>query len=84
MQAAVRPPTFVFFVNDAQLFPELYRRYMEKQIRKNVGYPGTPIRLIWRSKQKNVERERERSTQRKTNLSASSHTPRALAGSSIQ
>ncbi|KAL3683911.1 hypothetical protein R1sor_001933 [Riccia sorocarpa] len=51
-QAAVRPPTFVFFVNDAKLFPELYRRYMEKQIRSNVGYPGTPIRLLWRSKKK--------------------------------
>ncbi|CAM6129982.1 unnamed protein product [Calypogeia fissa] len=55
-QAAIRPPTFVFFVNDAKLFPELYRRYMEKQVRANVGYPGTPIRLLWRSKKK-VERE---------------------------
>ncbi|BFI29580.1 GTPase [Marchantia polymorpha subsp. ruderalis] len=51
-QAAIRPPTFVFFVNDAKLFPELYRRYMEKQLRANVGYPGTPIRLLWRSKKK--------------------------------
>ncbi|KAG6550776.1 hypothetical protein Mapa_007680 [Marchantia paleacea] len=51
-QAAIRPPTFVFFVNDAKLFPELYRRYMEKQLRVNVGYPGTPIRLLWRSKKK--------------------------------
>ncbi|KAL2635903.1 hypothetical protein R1flu_007382 [Riccia fluitans] len=56
-QAAVRPPTFVFFVNDAKLFPELYRRYMEKQLRSNVGYPGTPIRLLWRSKKK-TERQK--------------------------
>ncbi|CAL9115858.1 unnamed protein product [Musa textilis] len=49
-QAAVRPPTFVFFVNDAMIFPETYRRYMEKQLRKDAGFPGTPIRLLWRSR----------------------------------
>ncbi|CAA7395421.1 unnamed protein product [Spirodela intermedia] len=51
-QAAIRPPTFVFFVNDAQLFPETYRRYMEKQLRSDAGFPGTPIRLLWRSRRK--------------------------------
>ncbi|CAN1354788.1 GTPase Der [Linum perenne] len=51
-QAAIRPPTFVFFVNDANLFPETYRRYMEKQLRANAGFPGTPIRLLWRSRKK--------------------------------
>ncbi|KAE9616578.1 putative GTP-binding protein EngA [Lupinus albus] len=49
-QAAIRPPTFVFFVNDAKLFPETYRRYMEKQLRTDAGFPGTPIRLLWRSR----------------------------------
>ncbi|VFQ65953.1 unnamed protein product [Cuscuta campestris] len=51
-QAAIRPPTFVFFVNDAKLFPETYRRYMEKQLRSNAGFSGTPIRLLWRSRRK--------------------------------
>lgn len=51
-QAAIRPPTFVFFVNDAKLFPETYRRYMEKQLRTDAGFPGTPIRLLWRSRRK--------------------------------
>ncbi|CAL9750856.1 unnamed protein product [Musa acuminata subsp. burmannicoides] len=51
-QAAIRPPTFVFFVNDAKLFPETYRRYMEKQLRKDAGFPGTPIRLLWRSRRR--------------------------------
>ncbi|MCO5590662.1 hypothetical protein L7F22_044636 [Adiantum nelumboides] len=51
-QAAVRPPTFIFFVNEAQLISDVYRRYMEKQVRANVGYRGTPIRLLWRSKKK--------------------------------
>ncbi|KAM7278285.1 hypothetical protein ACFE04_005419 [Oxalis oulophora] len=51
-QAAIRPPTFVFFVNDAKLFPETYRRYMEKQLRTDAGFAGTPIRLLWRSRKK--------------------------------
>lgn len=51
-QAAVRPPTFVFFVNDPKLFPETYRRYMEKQLRSGVGFAGTPVRLLWRSRRK--------------------------------
>ncbi|KAL8156457.1 uncharacterized protein LOC141668392 isoform X1 [Apium graveolens] len=51
-QAAIRPPTFVFFVNDAKLFPDTYRRYMEKQLRTDAGFPGTPIRLLWRSRKK--------------------------------
>ncbi|KAJ7535601.1 hypothetical protein O6H91_12G039800 [Diphasiastrum complanatum] len=51
-QAAIRPPTFVFFVNDAKLFPEDYRKYVHKHLRQNVGFPGTPIRLLWRSKTK--------------------------------
>lgn len=51
-QAAIRPPTFVFFVNDAKLFPETYRRYMEKQLRSDAGFAGTPIRLLWRSRKK--------------------------------
>lgn len=52
LQAAIRPPTFVFFVNDAKLFPETYRRYMEKQLRSDAGFSGTPIRLLWRSRRK--------------------------------
>ncbi|XP_052192362.1 uncharacterized protein LOC127801364 isoform X2 [Diospyros lotus] len=51
-QAAIRPPTFVFFVNDAKLFPETYRRFMEKQLRSDAGFSGTPIRLLWRSRRK--------------------------------
>ncbi|XP_020099745.1 uncharacterized protein LOC109718134 [Ananas comosus] len=51
-QAAVCPPTFVFFVNDAKLFPETYRRYMEKQLRSDAGFAGTPIRLLWRSRRR--------------------------------
>ncbi|KAL5708141.1 hypothetical protein ACHQM5_018968 [Ranunculus cassubicifolius] len=56
-QAAIRPPTFVFFVNDPKLFSETYRRYMEKQLRTDVGFAGTPIRLLWRSRRKTGREE---------------------------
>ena len=35
-QAAVRPPTFVMFVNDAKLFNEPYRRFITRQLREQV------------------------------------------------
>ncbi|KAK9079072.1 hypothetical protein SSX86_000742 [Deinandra increscens subsp. villosa] len=65
-QAAIRPPTFVFFVNDAKLFPETYRRYMEKQLRSDAGFLGTPIRLLWRSRKKS---EREPGKQKRATTS---------------
>lgn len=65
-QAAIRPPTFVFFVNDAKLFPDTYRRYMEKQLRSNIGFPGTPIRLLWRSKKKTDKKFKEKEKERVT------------------
>lgn len=49
-QAGTRPPTFVLFCNDASLFGPEYKRYMERQFRENIGYPGTPLRLFWRGK----------------------------------
>ncbi|KAG7035859.1 der [Cucurbita argyrosperma subsp. argyrosperma] len=66
-QAAIRPPTFVFFVNDAKLFPETYRRYMEKQLRTDAGFPGTPIRLLWRSRKKMEKNEGKATTKAQTN-----------------
>ena len=49
-QASTRPPTFVFFVNDPKLFPDTYKRYMERSLRDNIGFPGSPIRILWRGK----------------------------------
>jgi GTP-binding protein len=36
----VRPPTFVMFVNDTKMFSEQYRRFMEKQLRTQIGFDG--------------------------------------------
>ncbi len=52
-QSSVRPPTFIIFVNNRELFHFSYERYIENQLRKSYGFEGTPIRFIHR------ERDRE-------------------------
>jgi len=49
-QVRSQPPTIALFVNDPQRFTENYRRYMEAQFRKHLGFTGTPMRLLWRGK----------------------------------
>ncbi|CAG7877813.1 unnamed protein product [Brassica rapa] len=68
-QAAIRPPTFVFFVNDAKLFSDTYRRYMEKQLRTDAGFAGTPIRLLWRSRKRSDKNGGGGGTMRMSSLS---------------
>ena len=50
-QATTKPPTFVVFVNDKELFHFSYERYLMNQIRKEFGLTGTPIRMIVREKE---------------------------------
>ncbi len=53
-QVAVKPPTFVIFVNDKDLMHFSYTRYIENQIRETFGFKGTPLRFIIRErKEKN-------------------------------
>ena len=49
-QATTKPPTFVVFVNDKDLFHFSYERYLINQIRKEFGLVGTPVRMIIREK----------------------------------
>ena len=49
-QASTNPPTFVFFVNRADLFHFSYQRYLENQFRDTFGLEGTPVRFIIREK----------------------------------
>ncbi|KAK9803201.1 hypothetical protein WJX73_002761 [Symbiochloris irregularis] len=51
-QAGAQPPTFVMFVNDVKLFEDDYKRYLEKQLRENAGFQGSPIRIVFRGKPK--------------------------------
>lgn len=49
-QVSVKPPTFVFFVNKADLFHFSYQHYIENNLRQTFGFIGTPIRFIIREK----------------------------------
>ncbi len=51
-QAETHPPTFIFFVNDAQRVTESYKRYLEKALRKKFHLQYTPIRIHLRSSHK--------------------------------
>lgn len=49
-QVAVKPPTFVLFVNDKQLMHFSYTRYLENRIRDTFGFVGTPLRFFIRER----------------------------------
>ena len=59
-QAAVAPPTFVFFANDAGSIHFSYRRYLENRLRAEFGFDGTPIKLVFRDRE-SVKLPRRRS-----------------------
>lgn len=49
-QASTKPPTFVCFCNNAELFHFSYQRYLENQIRGIFGLEGTPVRFVIRER----------------------------------
>ena len=52
-QVAVKPPTFVIFVNDKELMHFSYLRYLENQIRDTFGFAGTPLKFFVRERKEN-------------------------------
>lgn len=52
-QPSTKPPTFVIFVNRAELFHFSYQRYIENQIRQTFGLEGTPVRFVIRERDRN-------------------------------
>jgi GTPase len=49
-QVAVKPPTFVIFVNDPELLHFSYERFLENRIRDAFGFEGTPIKIFARER----------------------------------
>ena len=49
-QSGVKPPTFVLFCNDSELFHFSYQRYIENNLREVFGFRGTPIKLVIRQR----------------------------------
>ena len=78
-QAAIGPPTFVFFASDASLIHFSYRRYLENRLRETFGFDGTPIRLVFRDRAsvKLPRRKKSRSAQVKPVRRASAKTRRS-------
>ena len=50
-QAGIKPPNFIFFVNEPELMHFSYLRYLENKIRENFGFEGTPIRITVRKRE---------------------------------
>jgi GTP-binding protein len=59
-QIAVKPPTFVLFVNDPKLVHFSYLRYLQNQLRAAFGFQGTPLRLQVRKRTRSGDEEEER------------------------
>ena len=51
-QGGSRPPVFLFFVNDPDLMPPTYRRYLESKLRDAFPLGGTPIRLVMKARER--------------------------------
>ncbi len=49
-EVAVKPPTFVIFVNDKELMHFSYTRYLENKIREAFGFKGTPLKFLIRER----------------------------------
>lgn len=54
-QASTRPPTFVCFVNNKELFHFSYQRYLENEIRSVFGLEGTPVRFLIRERERDSD-----------------------------
>ena len=54
-QVRIRPPTYVMFVNDANLIHFSYVRFIENRLRESFSFEGTPIRIVVRSKKDGEE-----------------------------
>ncbi len=52
VQPQVEPPVFLFFANDGELVHWSYARYLENRLRERYGFQGTPIVIVFRSRER--------------------------------
>jgi GTP-binding protein len=55
-QTGVYPPIFIFWVNDPKRFSVAYRRFLDHRLRARFAFPGTPLRLHFRSRKQSGKR----------------------------
>jgi GTP-binding protein len=70
-QATTEPPTFVIFARNADAVHFSYRRYLENRLRDQFGFHGTPVRLVFRER----ERESRKETRRRPSRTGRSQRP---------
>ena len=51
-QVGVKPPTFLFFANYPEKIHFSYQRYMTNQLREHFGFDQSPIRIVFRKREK--------------------------------
>jgi GTP-binding protein len=59
-QPQAEPPVFLFFANNAELIHWGYTRYLENRIREEYGFTGTPLKIVFRSREEKEERDQRR------------------------
>jgi GTP-binding protein len=59
-QPQAEPPVFIFFANNAELVHWGYGRYLENRIREKYSFTGTPIKIIFRSREQREARDEKR------------------------
>jgi len=59
-QPQVAPPVFLFFANNAEQIHWGYERYLENRIREKYGFTGTPIKIVFRSREEKDDKEKKR------------------------
>ena len=64
-QVSIEPPTFVLFASDTSTIHFSYKRYLENRLREAFGFDGTPLRLVFRERQRE-DLERRRSGKART------------------
>jgi len=63
-QVKQSPPTFVLFINRADVFSDPYKKYLANEMRRAFGYEGCPIVLIPRARPKTIEPVRKHKERR--------------------
>jgi len=64
-QVGSNPPTFVAFVNDPNLFPANYRRFLENRLRQELPFPEVPLRIAFRERTRRAPQGTYRTTKGK-------------------
>ncbi len=71
VQPQIDPPVFLFFANDGDLVHWSYGRYLENRLRERYGYGGTPIVIVFRSRENERDQPKKKGDRETTRKPAS-------------